>query len=229
MRRSLRLRKFLREQIVPLAVIILLLCSFKSAIADWNIVPTGSMNPSIVEGDRILVNKLAYGLKVPFTTWHLAHWSAPARGDVITFRSPKDGTVLVKRVVALPGDRVAMRDEQLIVNGTAATNGPLATSAAADLSPLLRGKSVFASETLSGQTHAVMSTPALPAMRNFGPLVVPQGEYFVLGDNRDNSADSRYIGSVPRDNILGRSSRIVLSIDPESHLPRLHRTLRDLK
>src|SRR3954466_11819792 len=107
-----RLGRFVREQIAPLAVILLVLGSFKSAIADWNVVPTGSMNPSIVEGDRIFVNKLAYGLKVPFTTWHLARWSTPLRGDVIVFRSPKDGTVLVKRVVALPGDTVAMSNDR---------------------------------------------------------------------------------------------------------------------
>src|SRR3954467_3698458 len=99
-----RLRRFPREQIAPLAVIILVLTSFRSAIADWNIVPTGSMNPTIIEGDRIFVNKLAYGLKVPFTTWHLAHWDAPARGEIVVFNSPTDGTRLVKRVVALPGD-----------------------------------------------------------------------------------------------------------------------------
>ena len=220
MRQFPRFRRFLREQIAPLAILVLVLCSFRSAIADWNIVPTGSMNPSIVEGDRIFVNKLAFGLKVPFTTWHLAQWSTPSRGDVIVFRSPKEGTVLVKRVVALPGDTVAMSNDRLIVNGKLATYVPLSAAAGNELSPLLQQKSVFASETVAGQSHVVMATPALPAMRSFETVTVPAGRYFVLGDNRDNSADSRYIGSIPRESILGRSSRVVMSFNPDTHLPR---------
>ena len=219
---------FLRTQIAPFAVVILILCSFRSAIADWNVVPTGSMNPTIVEGDRIFVNKLAYDLKVPFTTIHLAQWNNPQRNEVIVFNSPKDGTILVKRVVGLPGDTVAMINDKLIVNGKTATYAPLNAGQSADLSPQLRAASQFASEASNGQSHAVMATPAIPAMRTFGPIVVPAGQYFVLGDNRDNSADSRYIGSVPRENILGRSSRIVLSFNPVSHLPRWNRTLQSL-
>ena len=84
--------RYWREHIRPIALLVLVLCSFRSAIADYNIVPTGSMKPSIIEGDRIFVNKLAYDLKVPFTTWHLATWAQPQRGDVIVFDSPEDGT-----------------------------------------------------------------------------------------------------------------------------------------
>src|SRR5688572_25322377 len=104
----LRARRFLRQTLAPIALTVLVLCSFRSAVADWNIVPTGSMNPSIVEGDRIFVNKLAYGLKVPFTTWHLAHWDQPARGEIVVFVSPGDGMRMVKRIVGLPGDTVEM-------------------------------------------------------------------------------------------------------------------------
>ena len=91
--------------------------SFKSAIADWNIVPTGSMKPTILEGDRIFVNKLAYDLKIPYTTLHIATWGAPQRGDIVVFYSPVDGTRLVKRVVGIPGDSIAMRNNQLTING----------------------------------------------------------------------------------------------------------------
>src|SRR5688572_14845969 len=90
----------------PFVFVILIVLSFRSSIADWNDVPTGSMNPSILEGDRIFVNKLAYDLKVPFTTWHLAAWDNPKRGDVVVFFSPHDGIRLVKRVIGVPGDRV---------------------------------------------------------------------------------------------------------------------------
>ncbi len=90
---------------------------FRSAFADWMLVPTGSMNPTIVEGDRILVNKMAYGLRVPFTTQRLTEGSDPQRGDIAIFPSPEDGVVLVKRVVGLPGDTIQMRDERLLING----------------------------------------------------------------------------------------------------------------
>src|SRR6266571_4011946 len=86
------------------AVFIVLMVIFRSALADWNVVPTGSMKPTILEGDRVLVNKLAYDLKVPFTTWHIAQWDNPRRGDIVVFYSLKDGTRLVKRVIGLPGD-----------------------------------------------------------------------------------------------------------------------------
>ena len=229
MHRIPRLRRLIRTQIAPLALMILVLCSFRSAIADWSIVPTGSMNPTIVEGDRIFVNKLAYDLKIPFTTIHLAQWSDPQRNDVIVFRSPTDGTVLVKRVIAVPGDTIAMTNDQLIINGKNAVYASLNPAQTKDLSPALRAACVFATEKVAGATHAVMATPKLPAMRSFGPIVVPPDHYFVLGDNRDNSADSRYIGAIPRQNVLGRSSRVVLSFDPETHWPRSSRTLLPLR
>ena len=96
--------KNLAREIKLLALMVLVLMAVRSAIADWNDVPSGSMNPTIVQGDRVFVNKLAYDLKVPFTTWHIAQWGNPKRGDIIVFFSPVDGTRLVKRVVGLPGD-----------------------------------------------------------------------------------------------------------------------------
>jgi len=98
-----KLGRFLHRHVRPFAFMVLLLCTFRSSIADWNDVPTGSMNPTILEGDRIFVNKLAYDLKLPFTTWHVAAWGDPGRGDVVVFYAP-DGTRMVKRVVGLPGD-----------------------------------------------------------------------------------------------------------------------------
>src|SRR5580704_17520292 len=110
-------RQFLRQDAKTLLVMLLAMFTFRSAIADWNDVPTGSMRPTILEGDRVFVNKLAYDLKVPFTTWHIAQWDNPARGEIVVFFSPADGKRLVKRVVGLPGDRIEMVDERLIVNG----------------------------------------------------------------------------------------------------------------
>src|SRR4026208_1115317 len=101
-----RARQIWRKEIRPLLLLGLVLFSIRSSLADWNDVPTGSMKPTILEGDRVFVNKLAYDLKVPFTTWHLAEWSEPKRGDIVVFFSPANEQRFVKRVVGLPGDRV---------------------------------------------------------------------------------------------------------------------------
>jgi len=105
-----RARHYWQKEIRPMLILALVLFCVRSSLADWNDVPTGSMKPTILEGDRVFVNKLAYGLKVPFTTWHLAEWANPKRGDIVVFFSPHDGTRLVKRVVALPGDVVELRN-----------------------------------------------------------------------------------------------------------------------
>src|SRR5580704_3686000 len=118
-------RQFLRQDAKTLLVMLLAMFTFRSAIADWNDVPTGSMRPTILEGDRVFVNKLAYDLKVPFTTWHIAEWPAPRRGDIVVFYSPKDETRLIKRVVGLPGDVIELRDEHLIINGQPVDYAPL--------------------------------------------------------------------------------------------------------
>src|SRR5205814_7105646 len=93
-----RARKLWKEEIQPLVILALVPFSIRSSLADWNDVPTGSMKPTILEGDRVYVNKLAYDLKVPFTTWHLAQWDNPKRGEIVVFYSPHDGKRLVKRV-----------------------------------------------------------------------------------------------------------------------------------
>ena len=96
-----RARRWWRQEIRPLLILALVLFSIRSSLADWNDVPSGSMQPTILIGDRVFVNKLAYDLKVPFTTWHLAQWSNPQRGDIVVFYSPYDGARLVKRVIGL--------------------------------------------------------------------------------------------------------------------------------
>src|SRR3984957_18318228 len=107
-----------------LMLFLILMCSFRSAWADWVYVPTGSMNPTILEGDRLLVDKHVYGLRVPFSLVHLTNGENPSRGDIIVFDSPQGGTSLVKRLIAVPGDTVALDGEQLIVNGVSAQYAP---------------------------------------------------------------------------------------------------------
>jgi signal peptidase I len=211
-----------------IVVAILIATSFRSAIADWNDVPTGSMIPTILEGDRIFVNKLAYDLKVPYTTWHLARWGDPQRGDIVVFFSPADGKRLVKRVIGLPGDEIALQKEQLLINGQTVQYKPLAPELvnqfANQLAPVSQGQYLLFSEHLAEKTHPVMIMPGIPALRTFGPVVVPKGHYFLMGDNRDNSADSRYFGFVERRRIVGRATAIAISLDYNKHYrPRWNR------
>src|SRR5438477_1440930 len=164
-----RARHWWVKEIRPLLIIALVLFAIRSSLADWNDVPTGSMKPTIVEGDRVYVNKLAYDLKVPFTTWHIAEWSNPKRGDIVVFYSPHDGKRLVKRVVGLPGDTVELRNEALVLNGQPVEYASISDELLRDLTPTERTRHVFATEQLPGQTHAVAAWPSVRAMRSFGP------------------------------------------------------------
>lgn len=219
-----------KSEIRPLLILALILCSIRSSLADWNDVPSGSMRPTILEGDRIFVNKLAYDLKVPFTTWHIAEWSNPQRGDIAVFFSPYDGKRLVKRVIGLPGDTIELRDNQLVINGTLVEYQPIAEELLRDIPESQRAGRTFATEKLPSQTHAVAGYPAAPAPRTFAPIVVPPGEFFMMGDNRDDSFDSRFWGTVKREKIVGRATAVVLSFDKSHYwLPRLGRTCSSLQ
>jgi signal peptidase I len=213
-----------RKEIRWWLVIGLAVCSMRSALADWSDVPTGSMKPTILEGDRVFVNKLAYDLKVPFTTRHLAQWSNPQRGDIVVFFSPHDGQRLVKRVIGLPGDTIELRDNGLVLNGKPLAYQAIAEDRVRDLAVTDRASSVFAIEQLMGHPHAVAAIPAMPALRDFGPYPVPEGCCFMMGDNRDNSLDSRYFGAVERKRIVGKATAVALSFDRENYwVPRWQR------
>ncbi|HEY4416840.1 MAG TPA: signal peptidase I [Verrucomicrobiae bacterium] len=225
----LRVRQYWQREIRPLLILAVVLFSIRSSFADWNDVPTGSMKPTILEGDRVFINKLAYDLKVPFTTWHLAEWANPQRGDIVVFYSPQDGTRLVKRVIGLPGDTIELRDEQLVINGQPMNYASLNTDISGQLSGTEQQDSRFATERLTGHTHAVMAIPRLPAKRTFGPVQVPEGKYFMMGDNRDNSFDSRYFGTVDRKQIIGKATSVVMSLDKKDYyLPRTQRFFKPL-
>ena len=211
-------------------IFFVLMMVFRSALADWMFVPTGSMNPTIVEGDRILVNKVAFGLRIPFSTVRLTQGDDPRRGDVVIFASPKDGTTLVKRVIGVPGDTVSMRDEQLIVNGAVIEYKDSAQDDD-DLPDATReSRHEFLVEELAEKAHPIMVLPNRAAARNFGPVTVPDGQYLMLGDNRDNSEDSRYIGFVARETIVGRAFAVAYSLDRDHwYRPRIDRTFTALR
>jgi signal peptidase I len=200
-------------------VFILMLFAFRSVVADWYQVPTGSMKPTIVEGDRIFVNKLAYDIKVPFTLISLAKWDHPQRGDVVVFDSPTGGPRLVKRVVGLPGDTVMVRNNQLFINDNPAQYAPVDQSKVAEYWDTTRSAPVLIGEAFDEQKqHTITLQPFRPFIaRDYGPIKVPKASYFMMGDNRDNSADSRFIGPVPERYILGKADAVVLSL---SHLDR---------
>ena len=205
--------------------LIFLLCFgfFRSAMADWNPIPSGSMRPTLLEGDVVLVNRLAYDFKIPLTDIAVAKLGDPQRGDVITFTSPVDGVRLIKRLVGVPGDIVEMRDEVLFVNGRAAEySAPRSVLEAMDYGRTVDG--LRTTERIEGNERTVQFLPTIPAKRNFGPISVPADSYFFLGDNRDNSADSRYIGVVPRRLLIGRAHHILVSANIKNDwLPRLER------
>jgi signal peptidase I len=161
---------------------------------------------------------------VPFTTRHLAEWSNPRRGDIVVFFSPRDGQRLVKRVVGLPGDMIELRNDTLVLNGQPVEYQPIAEERLRDLAVADRASQVYAVEQLADQPHAVAAIPAAPALRSFGPVRVPEGHYFMMGDNRDNSFDSRYFGVVERKRIVGQATAVALSFDRENYwFPRWQR------
>ena len=221
---KLLLQHVWREWVRPLALPLLLVASAKSALADINYVPTGSMKPTILEGDVVFINKLAYDLRVPFTFTRLARWSEPARGDIVVCYSPADGMRLVKRVVGVPGDTVELRHDILFLNGEPQAYTALPPDATRDMVASERASAVFARDRLGRRPHAVMGLPGIPALRDFGPVKVPPEAYFMMGDNRDNSSDSRFFGFVGRREIVGEATGVFVSARLERGLhPRFRR------
>jgi signal peptidase I len=208
---------------------LVLMLLFRSAFADWVTVPTGSMNPTIIEGDRVLVDKHVFGLRVPFTLVHLTGGQDPARGDIVVFDSPENGKSLVKRIIGVPGDQIELNNERLFVNGQAASyHAGDANELRQLLASTMAESPVVLREAGYGKQHDILLLP-YRYVGSFGPVTVPSGMYFMMGDNRDNSADSRVFGFVPRRNIVGRATRVVVSLNPESYYaPRKNRFLTTL-
>ena len=207
-------------------VFIAVMLIFRSAIADWNQVPSGSMVPSIYIGDRIVVDKLAYDLRIPFTHVSIARWADPVRGDVVTFPSPADEKLLVKRVVGIPGDVVELKDNELHINGTVAHYEPLPVDISAGVPIDEPFRYQMLQESILGNERRIMLHASVyrGSVSNFGPVEVPADHFLVMGDNRDNSRDSRIIGYISRDRILGRARTVAFSLDYDNYYqPRLDR------
>ena len=227
-------RRLWVEWVRPVGTVVITLSVLRSAVADWNDVPTGSMKPTIMEGDRIYVNKAAYGLRAPFTFKWLARWDSPARSEIVVCFSPRDGTRLVKRVVGVPGDTLEMKNGVVHINGSSASYDDISEDRQ---QALLEGidhaaqRRVRAETLADAEPHSVMlfKHPNKTAPRNFGPIVIPERSYFVMGDNRDESSDSRSFGFVEEDRIVGRSGVVAFSVNPERHyMPRWSRFFKPL-
>lgn len=215
--------------IKPLAVAGAIVFPFKSAVADWNWVPSGSMRPTILEGELVFINKLAYDLKVPFTTHHLATWGDPVRGDIVVCFSPADGRRLVKRVIGLPGDRITVVGAQLQVNGNPVPYALAPELWSRHLTPSEHQQTRVAEEKLGEVRHPIIVTGADLHASHGLEYVVPAGQYFMMGDNRDRSFDSRYFGGVTREQIVGQAVGVALSFDPDHFfLPRTDRWFHGL-
>ncbi|WP_374353009.1 signal peptidase I [Chitinimonas sp.] len=199
-------------------------------------IPSSSMRPGLLVGDFILVNKAAYGVRLPFLHKTLIPTGKPARGDVAVFRLPYDpSTNLIKRVVGLPGDRVVYRDKQLSINGVVQASTDQGhydyrRESGADASMQLR------EERLDGKPHLILNDPAMPSLnpmlvRDFAgrdacrhemdgfECTVPAGQYLVLGDNRDDSNDGRYWGFLPEENLAGRAAMVWMNWAGLGHWP----------
>jgi signal peptidase I len=216
-------KRFWREWVWPYLLVALVVIPVRSAIADSNWVPTGSMKPTLLEGELIYVNKLAYDLRVPLTFKRVARWDNPQAGEVVVFFSPEDGKRLVKRVIGVPGDTIELRDEVLIVNGEpmkyrVVDAASIREEVYEDTQPLL------VIEHGPNKSHYVMVFPSRSALRSFAPITLAEGKYFMMGDSRDNSYDSRYFGVVDRDQVVGRAQRVLVSFDINRHYgPRVGR------
>ncbi|MBN2328145.1 MAG: signal peptidase I [Candidatus Omnitrophica bacterium] len=214
----------------PFLMVALVVVTFRSAVADWNDVPTGSMKPTILEGDRIFVNKMAYGVRFPLTPFRLLQWEGPKRGDIVVCFSPHDGRRLCKRVVGVPGDVVAYRNKCLYINGQPMQYGDPGSVSIPKQYIDHASQYQYSLENLDGVDHLVMTHSQSSRGLDFSPVELNSNEYFMMGDNRDESFDSRYFGVVLRKDILGKVNGVVMSLNPDRvYTPRWDRFLLGLQ
>jgi signal peptidase I len=219
------------ESIFPVVVIITI---FRSFLFEPFQIPSGSMKPTLLVGDFILVQKYAYGVKDPVTRTKLIETGSPERGDVVVFKYPEDPLVdFIKRVVGLPGDHIVYRDKTLYIKQSC-DNAPDNCEKFEKVPQTLIGNGNFKydnylplnqlKEDLLGVNHEILVNPVAPAREDeyfkqnstrIDEWIVPQGHYFAMGDNRDNSRDSRYWGFVPDENLVGKAVFIWMSFEKE--------------
>jgi signal peptidase I len=200
----------------PVILVVLLLRSF---LVEPFRIPSGSMMPTLLVGDFILVNKFTYGVRLPVINKKIIDVGEPERGDVVVFRYPQNPKIdYIKRVIALPGDKIDYHKKTILVNGEPVPQTPvgifIGVGSGANMTGALENV-----ENLDGVEHKVLINPMMPdfslgcRVLARGPIEVPEGHYFVMGDNRDNSNDSRCWGLVPEENLAGRAFAIWMNWD----------------
>ncbi|MEH6420448.1 signal peptidase I [Pseudomonas sp. CGJS7] len=195
----------------PVLLVVLILRSF---IAEPFRIPSNSMMPTLLTGDFILVNKFTYGLRLPITNQKILAMGEPERGDVVVFRPPHHPEQdWIKRIIGLPGDKVSYRDGRLTVNGEPIIYAPIGTYQGRGNGTEMTGAQELR-EQIGKHVHRILLRAESPLLdQGEGDWVVPEGEYFVMGDNRDNSEDSRYWGYLPEQNLRGRAFLIWMNFD----------------
>ncbi|MBS3963792.1 MAG: signal peptidase I [Methylomonas sp.] len=192
----------------PVVLIVLLLRSF---LVEPFRIPSGSMMPTLLVGDFILVNKFTYGIRLPVLNSKIIEMGEPERGDIVVFRFPKQPSIdYIKRVIGLPGDRVGYFGKKIYINGQPVEQTPIGRYQGVGQGANMTGAEHI-EENLMGVRHSILISPGVPTVEDV--FVVPQGHYFVMGDNRDNSNDSRYWGTVPEANLVGKAFFIWMNWD----------------
>lgn len=188
-------KSVIREYAEAIGIAILLALFIRTFVVQAFKIPSGSMLPTLMIGDHLLVNKFIYGIRVPFSGKVLVPLKDPKSGDIIVFKFPKDRSIdYIKRVVGVPGDKIEVKNKKLYRNGKPA------------------------SDPFAHYTSTAVLPGSVSPKDNFGPITVPEGKYFVMGDNRDNSSDSRFWGFVETNDVLGKAMIIYWSWDIDEPL-----------
>ena len=202
-----------------LIVFLTMIIALRMVIVDWNHVPSRSMVPTIIPGDRIIVDKLAYGFRLPFSNIEVMQWDSPKRSQVIVFRAPNTNILTVKRVIGLPGDRVSWDGDSLRINEENAVYRTLPAEKGPAFQLPDYSHTRRRQERLLGEQRDILQYRITPRRGGgaFHDVVVPDNHYLVLGDNRDNSGDFRKFGFVPRRNVVGQATHVLFSLNAQQY------------
>ncbi len=206
--------------------ILLLVFSVRSFGYEPRLIPSGSLKPTLMVGDYVLVNKFNYGIRLPVVHKKILSINEPQRGDIVVFREPpQESRDLIKRVVGLPGDHISYKDKILYINGEEIPQQfvQYTFDQRDDLTPW---RVIQKHELLLGASHDIYQNPNHE--NDDFDVIVPQGKYFMMGDNRDDSADSRYWGFLPEENIVGKATRVLVSFDTIKHPLRFERIGKEI-
>ena len=217
--------KTILENVVSLGLALFLVLIVRSSLVEAFKIPSGSMIPTLLVGDHIFVNKMAYGLKVPFSDWvgddpiYITDWTPPERGDIVVFKYPRNEEIYyIKRVVGIPGDTVEVKDGQLFVNGEPVSRERVSIEQRKSIIETLDEDKydlddleIYREEIYEDKPLVMMDSGSYIGNMH-GPTQVPEDMFFMMGDNRNHSNDSRFWGFVPKRNIKGKAMFIWLSI-----------------